>query len=244
MREDSRKKKNSGFTLVEVLIAVAILAVVTIPVIQSFVSVAQVNGKSRRRLSAMTVAESVMEACKSMSLTEFAAQCGYFGNVPFTIVSGQLSTTPGGSSISSFSGSAAELKQGSTEYVVVSSNSEKSAQPIATNSKQYKLVENTGKKYCFWISEIEMGGGKYDVIVTYTMNLTRKSTQTGTGVYDPYEDLSSAGLRTLRYYDVQIEVYRSLGSLHDTVYGINSVKVATLNGSVTDYIEPKAKTTS
>ena len=62
MREACRKK-NSGFTLVEVLVAVAILAVVSIPIIQSFVSVAQVNGKSRRKLSATTVAESVMESC-------------------------------------------------------------------------------------------------------------------------------------------------------------------------------------
>ena len=74
MREDN-KKKNSGFTLVEVLVAVAILAVISIPIIQSFVSVAQVNGKARRRMIANTIAESLMEACKSTSLLEIAAQC-------------------------------------------------------------------------------------------------------------------------------------------------------------------------
>ena len=66
MREDKRKRKNSGFTLVEVLIAVAILAVISIPVLQSFVSVAQVNSKSRRRRTATTIAGNRMEACKGV----------------------------------------------------------------------------------------------------------------------------------------------------------------------------------
>lgn len=238
MREDISKKKNSGFTLVEVLVAVAILAVVTIPIIQSFVSVAQVNGKSRRRLSGVTVAESIMEACKSMPLTEFAAQCGYYSSsgVPFTILSGNLSSTGGGYSFSSFSGSAAELQVKDSKLAAVTNNAAKSAQPIATGSQQYKLKESTSKTYYFWIGGIEMGGGVYDAIVTYTLNKERSKV---TSTYDPWDDLSTAGLRTLRYYDVKIDVYRTRSSFTETVYGVNSVKVVTIEGSVSDYIDPK-----
>ena len=100
MREDNRKK-NSGFTLVEVLIAVAILSVVSIPILQSFVSVAQVNAKSRRRLAATTIAEGLMESCKGMSLKEVAAQCNPSltqsgtDRIPITIVADPGSTTFG-----------------------------------------------------------------------------------------------------------------------------------------------------
>lgn len=241
MREDIGKKKNSGFTLVEVLVAVAILAVVTIPIIQSFVSVAQVNGKARRRLSGVTVAESIMEACKSMPLTEFAAQCGYYSasgtsGVPFTILSGQLNTSGGGNSFSNFSGSAAELQIKDSKLVAVTNDGSKSAQPIASGSKQYKLRESTSKTYYFWIGGIEMGGGMYDAIVTYTLNRERSKV---TATYDPWDDLSTAGLRTLRYYDVKIDVYRTRSSFNETVYGVNSVKVVTIDGSVSDYIDPK-----
>lgn len=246
MREDNREHKNSGFTLVEVLIAVAILAVVAIPVIQSFVSVAQVNGKSRRRLAAMTVAESVMEACKSMTLVEFAAQCGYFNdsNVPFTIVSGEVQKTGGVVSISNFSGTAAELKIKNSKLATLGDtsdeNKQKTALPIASGAKQFKLnPDNNTDKYYFWIGQIKMGGGLYDAVVTYTLNTSRTSTNTST--YDPYNDLSKAGLRTLQYYDIKIEVYRSLSTFNDTVYGIDSVQVVTLEGSITDYIEPNSR---
>ena len=242
MREDKREKKNSGFTLVEVLIAVAILAVVTIPVIQSFVSVAQVNGKSRRRLAALTVAESVMEACKSMPLSEFAAQCGYFSatgtaGVPFTIVSGNLNASGGSYSFGNFSGSASELKIASSKFVKVTNDNEKSAQPIATGSKQYKLKENPAKKYYFWIGGIEMGNGKYDAVITYTLNTDRSKVE---ATYDPWNDLSAAGLRTLRFYEIKIDVYRSLATFEDTLYGIDSNKIITVDGSVSDYIDPKS----
>ena len=59
LRTGSKRIKggNGGFTLVELLIAVCILAVAVIPMLRSFISSLYANAKARERLSAMMVAE-------------------------------------------------------------------------------------------------------------------------------------------------------------------------------------------
>lgn len=61
-----RKQNNAGFTLVEVIIAVIILAIVSIPLIRSFASAAQTSGKAAIKTRATNVAENLMEDLKSM----------------------------------------------------------------------------------------------------------------------------------------------------------------------------------
>ena len=58
-------KKNKGFALVEVLIAITILTVVISPIIFTFVSSSKVNQKSKRVLSATEMAQNMFEAISS-----------------------------------------------------------------------------------------------------------------------------------------------------------------------------------
>lgn len=66
----SKEKNNSGFTLVELLVAIAILAIVVTPLLYSFVSGARLNAKSKRIMEATTVAQNVMEDIKATSLED------------------------------------------------------------------------------------------------------------------------------------------------------------------------------
>ena len=75
MKEHKKRKKNHGFTLVEVLVAAAILSVMVTPILSSFVAIARVNAKARRRLSATTIANGVMESVKGFSLADVSKQC-------------------------------------------------------------------------------------------------------------------------------------------------------------------------
>ncbi|MBD5445051.1 MAG: prepilin-type N-terminal cleavage/methylation domain-containing protein [Lachnospiraceae bacterium] len=52
---------NKGFTLIEVLIAVFVLAIVVVPLLHSFVSSHRVNGKSKQYMRATTLAQDEME---------------------------------------------------------------------------------------------------------------------------------------------------------------------------------------
>ena len=51
--------KNAGFSLLELLIAVTILAIITIPMLHMFVTSARINGKSRITLRATVLAQDI-----------------------------------------------------------------------------------------------------------------------------------------------------------------------------------------
>lgn len=69
----SEKLNNSGFSLVEVLVAVIILALITGPILMAFVMSAKFNKRARTAQQVNTVAESVMEKFKGRSIDEMAS---------------------------------------------------------------------------------------------------------------------------------------------------------------------------
>ena len=65
-----RRTSNAGFSLVELLIAVTILAIIVIPMLHLFVTSTRINVKSRQMLRATTVAQDIMEGLKAYTLEE------------------------------------------------------------------------------------------------------------------------------------------------------------------------------
>lgn len=65
---------NAGFSLVELLIAVTILAIIVIPLLHMFVTSTRINVKSRQTLRATTVAQDIMEGLKAYTLEEVRTQ--------------------------------------------------------------------------------------------------------------------------------------------------------------------------
>lgn len=61
MENRALEKENNGFTLLEVLVAVIILALVAVPLLRSFVSAYHVNARSRETMRATTLAQNEME---------------------------------------------------------------------------------------------------------------------------------------------------------------------------------------
>ena len=64
----SLKRRKSGFSLVEVLIAIAIIAVVVIPLAMTLISSARMNGKARRVSAANDVSTSIIETLQTVDL--------------------------------------------------------------------------------------------------------------------------------------------------------------------------------
>lgn len=220
MREDN-KKKNSGFTLVEVLVAVAILAVVSIPIIQSFVSVAQVNGKARRRMIANTIAESLMEACKSTSLLEIAAQCD--GCISITCIASE--TTMTGSELGASGGTSVTKTAKKDSTTKILSFVESSGYDVTVVDSDGHNV--TKRRHSFKIANIGMSGGKYEAYIDFTTSLRDKTDVSLGGSKTVKSVLNGEGLRALRFYDVEIRVYRSGESAGEPL--------SVIRGSITDY---------
>lgn len=61
---------NSGFTLVELLVSMAILGVVFIPILRSFMAATLTNSKAQKIQNATSVAQDVMEEVKSKRIVE------------------------------------------------------------------------------------------------------------------------------------------------------------------------------
>ncbi|MEG2093905.1 MAG: type II secretion system protein [Lachnospiraceae bacterium] len=68
-----KKHKNAGFSLVEILVSVVILAIIVGPLLHSFVTAARVNSKARSSMQASAAAQNIMEQLKSEDITDFAA---------------------------------------------------------------------------------------------------------------------------------------------------------------------------
>lgn len=61
---------NKGYTLVEIIAAVVILAIVVIPLLNCFLSVAKLNAKAKKEQEATVAAQNLMETIKASSVEE------------------------------------------------------------------------------------------------------------------------------------------------------------------------------
>lgn len=66
-----KKRKTEGFTLVELIIAVAILGIVISPLIANFIQSAKLNRKAKISLNATNMAQDILEGASSYSADEF-----------------------------------------------------------------------------------------------------------------------------------------------------------------------------
>ncbi len=196
-----KEKNNKGFTLVEVLVACAILGIALAPILSSFVSVARVNMTSRKKMTANTIGESVMEATKAFELRDFAYQCYAVQNpaskADFKIIAKDLVNNV------AFNGSAAEIVSGAA---ATGPRAEKDADGKIT------FTPSADKNYEFMIIGIPMGGTKYDAIVTYQYDAVKSEeeyTDADGHAGNVQDKLGEFGIRSLKYYNLTVKVYKS-----------------------------------
>lgn len=87
-RKDSQKLNNRGLSLVELLVAVTILAVITVPMLHMFVTSGKINAKSRVTLRATFLAQDVLESLKAYHVEELQDQ--FSGREDFVLVDRSL----------------------------------------------------------------------------------------------------------------------------------------------------------
>lgn len=90
-RRRNRKLNNAGMSLVEVIVAIAILSIVILPVLHTFVSSAMYNARARSRQQTTAAAQTVLENFKAYSVKEICKQFVHVEGKNF-IVNGTTTT--------------------------------------------------------------------------------------------------------------------------------------------------------
>ncbi len=68
------KLNNAGMTLIELLVAIAIMAVALVPLLYAFVNVAKYNARARELQQTTTLGQTIMENCKAYSYDDITGQ--------------------------------------------------------------------------------------------------------------------------------------------------------------------------
>ena len=70
-KQRKRKVNNAGFSLVELLVSMVILAIIVVPLLNSFLTAARTNAKAKRVLEATTAGQNLVERIKAQSVEDF-----------------------------------------------------------------------------------------------------------------------------------------------------------------------------
>lgn len=111
------RKQNMGFSLVEVLVTLALISVLSIPLIQTFINSARVNGKAKSMQNATDIAQSISEYFGAMPLD--ALKTNYTGKYT-TLSDGRVVFTNIGDGINKDSANIDYYKGSDTEKFYVS----------------------------------------------------------------------------------------------------------------------------
>lgn len=76
----NEKSNNAGLSLVELLVAITILAIIIVPLLHTFVSSANTNGKAQTIMRATVTAENIMEEFKDKSMESLSTKYGVSAN--------------------------------------------------------------------------------------------------------------------------------------------------------------------
>lgn len=85
-----KKGNNKGFSLIEIIIGIGMLAVIIVPILHTFITSAQINRDSRQVMIQTEVAQTIMEGFAGKSYAEVKASAAALATSGSGIVSGNL----------------------------------------------------------------------------------------------------------------------------------------------------------
>lgn len=177
-----RNRKDGGFTLVEILVAITVLGIIIVPFMHSFVTASHTNTKAKRLQNATSLASNLMEEVKANSIEELAFQFNYptKNNEDGTAAESRFDIIDA----SSFT-SVGEVRLDGSEYkpvqkylknaqgddnreFVTSSVLYEAYDPGSSDEFEY-LGQDSGKYY-FVMEGVTSGTGTYDALITMDAN--------------------------------------------------------------------------
>lgn len=247
-KRNSLKKDNKGMTLIEVIVAMGILAVVVTPTLRMFASSSGVNLRAKQRQRATIVGESVMESFKAYNMQSLCKQ--------FTATPTAAATYKGVSSFSAIkvdayypnpAAPASPLVQSAFHVNgVLNQDAQKyrfelqGVKSDVSSDKQKYDIEITATPHKESVLRFEEPNAYSDAIISIGENVVSKSSTTGNVMYvtSLLEQLKEEGK------DAYINDGHSVGYSVDTSLSTISDLKRTIDIKVTDDVTSKVQTVS
>jgi len=162
------RKNNKGISLVELLVAIAILGIAVLPLLRAFVISAQTNAKARERMRTELVATNILEGIEPLDLEELAYQCAFpsegFTILPqsglnpyeFTMASGALAKVV----------TLANYRDTHPEGIAINPNDITSSFKQLNGEDDHTFSGQASHNYYFGLKGIESAGKNYDALIT------------------------------------------------------------------------------
>jgi len=161
----NRRKNNKGFTLVELILAMTVLAIIVIPLLRAFVASALTNNKAAKVQRATACAQNFIENLKSSTVSDMALSVyGYSAD--------EKGKSIAGFPVSSFTGK--DSSGGSTEISAFEATSSAPGLYIETNRPcvtettlggKFRSPDTEGEKLCFVFPNVTQNGKDYDIVL-------------------------------------------------------------------------------
>lgn len=150
------KKENKGFSLVELLVCVAILAIISIPLLNSFLVAGKTNEKAKKIQRTTTLAQNIMENVKSHNLSQLNELfdrknlSGLNLTAPYDITNSDMDIINEDSANGKYEYCIKRVKEGNGEYDVYitldSALYKTESDPVQNKYKMPKITNLTGDK--------------------------------------------------------------------------------------------------
>lgn len=166
-----QKKNNKGLTLIELIVSIAILAIVVLPLLTAFVVSVRTNAKAKEKLRAIDIAHNFMEGMEAESVKDIFTQLTFYDE-KFTLLA-----QPGG-----LQSHEVCKKDGAFSYAIQLKDIPQEVENkealvnstiIRDASGDVVFRENADKLYRYYVSQVpsESGGKVYDALITIDGNM-------------------------------------------------------------------------
>lgn len=164
MKVVTYKCNNKGFSLIEVIVSIVILAILTLPLLNYFVSAADYDAHTSAKQTAITLAQSIMDQCKDTKIEEIAegfhATSATELNSSFRLVSLSKIVNP--------------MDSSKPEDMVEEIYADGSSVPKRTAGSfvggQFTTANSADGCLYYKIRNIMEGENRYDALITFDMN--------------------------------------------------------------------------
>lgn len=222
------KKDSSGFTLVELLIAIAIIAIVLTPLYSNFRQSTYLNGKAKKAMDATNMASNIMEGLSAFTPEEiilgFYSDDSVSGNTIATrqntlnIMPNEVTVTGYGDAVFNGTNFVTNFKTFDNGTYATDYTTAQYVQGLVTpvpkpSSEYLKLKESANGKYYFYAEGVRQSRGTYDILV----ELDASSNTGFSGDFNGNGTIDTSG-EVVGYNDYEAAQITNINPLFDGVY--------------------------